>query len=218
MYSTIGLKSSFVNKATFTWILVYLWENDSIYHLAYMTINTTHIRHMYKLVAVSSRPNSRLSTPFIFWYAIYRKHPQGAGLLPCQNWTRRTRGRESTPKSTGMYCSSNQQKGNIQLNRRINKDVISKHLDINRSCSVCGLYWFIYRGPGFLAVVWFGSAPSPPPSRELIVEKTIDIFLEGQNWLLSKEIWVSQTNEQQSHFNEWPMSELPGEVDSIQTS
>ncbi len=25
-------------------------------------------------------------------------------------------------------------------------------------------YWMIYRGPGFLAVVWFGSSPTPPPS------------------------------------------------------
>jgi hypothetical protein len=25
-------------------------------------------------------------------------------------------------------------------------------------------YWMIHRGPGFLAVVWFGSSPSPPPS------------------------------------------------------
>ncbi len=24
-------------------------------------------------------------------------------------------------------------------------------------------YWMIYRGPGFLAVVWFGSSPNPPP-------------------------------------------------------
>ncbi len=37
-------------------------SNDTIYHNAYMIINATHIRHMYKLVAVSSRPNSRLST------------------------------------------------------------------------------------------------------------------------------------------------------------
>jgi hypothetical protein len=25
-------------------------------------------------------------------------------------------------------------------------------------------YWTIYRGPGFLAVVWFGSTPNPSPS------------------------------------------------------
>ncbi len=25
------------------------------------------------------------------------------------------------------------------------------------------VYWMIYRGPGFLAVVWFGSSPTPPP-------------------------------------------------------
>jgi hypothetical protein len=24
-------------------------------------------------------------------------------------------------------------------------------------------YWIIYRGPSFLAVVWFGSSPAPPP-------------------------------------------------------
>jgi len=24
-------------------------------------------------------------------------------------------------------------------------------------------FWIIYRGPGFLAVVWFGSSPPPPP-------------------------------------------------------
>jgi hypothetical protein len=29
---------------------------------------------------------------------------------------------------------------------------------------------------------------------------------------------VSQTNEQQRHFNEWRISELDGEVDSIKTS
>ncbi len=29
---------------------------------------------------------------------------------------------------------------------------------------------------------------------------------------------TGQTNEQQRPFNEWPISELPGEVDSIQTS
>jgi hypothetical protein len=33
---------------------------------------------------------------------------------------------------------------------------------------------------------------------ELAVQKTIDLFLEGQNWFLSKEIWV----EQQRQFNE----------------
>ncbi len=26
-------------------------------------------------------------------------------------------------------------------------------------------YWMIYRGPGFIAVVWFGSSPNPSPSR-----------------------------------------------------
>ncbi len=44
------------------WILVYLQANDSIYKLAQTIINTTHIQHMYELVAVSSWPNSRLST------------------------------------------------------------------------------------------------------------------------------------------------------------
>ncbi len=29
---------------------------------------------------------------------------------------------------------------------------------------------------------------------------------------------MGQTNEQQLHFNKWPISELHGEVDSIQTS
>ncbi len=29
---------------------------------------------------------------------------------------------------------------------------------------------------------------------------------------------MGQTNERQRHFNEWPISELHGEVDSIQTS
>jgi hypothetical protein len=29
---------------------------------------------------------------------------------------------------------------------------------------------------------------------------------------------LGQTNEQQHHFNEWPISELLGEVDSIQTT
>ncbi len=24
-------------------------------------------------------------------------------------------------------------------------------------------YWKIYRGPGYLAVIWFGSSPAPPP-------------------------------------------------------
>jgi hypothetical protein len=43
----------------------------------------------------------------------------------------------------------------------------------------------------------------------------IDLFLEGQNWLKR---YVGQTNEHQRHFNEWPISELHGEVDSIQNS
>ncbi len=25
-------------------------------------------------------------------------------------------------------------------------------------------YWMVYRGPGFLAVIWVGSSPTPPPS------------------------------------------------------
>ena len=29
--------------------------------------------------------------------------------------------------------------------------------------SVHGKYWMIYRGPGFLAFVWFGSSPTPSP-------------------------------------------------------
>jgi hypothetical protein len=48
-----------------------------------------------------------------------------------------------------------------------------------------------------------------------------DLFLAGQNWFLSKEIWVTgtrQTNEQQRHFKEWPISEWRGEVDFIQNS
>ncbi len=28
-------------------------------------------------------------------------------------------------------------------------------------------YWMIYRGPGFLAVVWFGSSPTPSPVSKL---------------------------------------------------
>jgi hypothetical protein len=31
-------------------ILVYFGENNSIYELAYMAINTAHIRHMYKYI------------------------------------------------------------------------------------------------------------------------------------------------------------------------
>jgi hypothetical protein len=44
-----------------------------------------------------------------------------------------------------------------------------------------------------------------------------NLFLEGQNWFFSEEIWF-QTNEQQRRFNEWPIRELLGEVDSIQTN
>jgi hypothetical protein len=44
-----------------------------------------------------------------------------------------------------------------------------------------------------------------------------NLFLAGQNWFLSKEKWF-QTNEQQRRFNEWPIRELLGEGDSIQTS
>jgi hypothetical protein len=43
------------------------------------------------------------------------------------------------------------------------------------------------------------------------------IGFEGQNWFLSKEV-MGQTNEQQRHFNRWQISELYGEVDSIQAS
>jgi hypothetical protein len=48
-------------------------------------------------------------------------------------------------------------------------------------------------------------------------KQTTDLFLKGQNRFLSKEIWV-RTMSIQRHFNEWPISELHGEVDSIQTS
>jgi hypothetical protein len=43
------------------------------------------------------------------------------------------------------------------------------------------------------------------------------IGFEGQNWFLSKEL-MGQTDEQQRHFKQWPISELYGELDSIQTS
>jgi hypothetical protein len=48
--------------------------------------------------------------------------------------------------------------------------------------------------------------------REL--EKTIDLF--KTEFFFKRD--MGQTNEQQRHFNEWPISELHGEVDSIQTS
>jgi hypothetical protein len=52
-----------------------------------------------------------------------------------------------------------------------------------------------------------------------LISQTIyaQIGFEGQNWVLSKEVRV-QTNEQQRHFNQRPVSELYGEVDSIQAS
>jgi hypothetical protein len=53
---------------------------------------------------------------------------------------------------------------------------------------------------------------------ERAVEKTIYLLLEGQNLFLSKEEPMGQTNEQQRHINEWPISELQREIDSIQTS
>ncbi len=46
-------------------------------------------------------------------------------------------------------------------------------------------------------------------------EKTIDLFLDGKNSFFVR--YTGQTNKQQHHFNEWPISELHGEVDSIQT-
>ncbi len=30
-------------------------------------------------------------------------------------------------------------------------------------------YWMICRGPGFLAVIWFGSTPIPPPSHQQVI-------------------------------------------------
>jgi hypothetical protein len=49
---------------------------------------------------------------------------------------------------------------------------------------------------------------------ELAVWKTIDLFLEGQKLVFVKK-YLGQTNEQKPHFNEWPISDFHGEVDSI---
>jgi hypothetical protein len=43
------------------------------------------------------------------------------------------------------------------------------------------------------------------------------ILLEGQNCFFFERD-MGQTNEQQHNFNEWPISELHGEVNSIQAS
>ncbi len=38
-------------------------------------------------------------------------------------------------------------------------------------------YWTIYRGPGFLAVVWFGSSPSPPLPLPSATSLSFSVFL-----------------------------------------
>jgi hypothetical protein len=51
--------------------------------------------------------------------------------------------------------------------------------------------WMIYRGPGFLAVVWFGSTPTPfPTSRQQIVSLSVfrrsSLLTEGRGWAWSR--------------------------------
>ncbi len=41
-------------------------------------------------------------------------------------------------------------------------------------------YWMIYRGPGFLDVVWFGSSPSPRPSPVSKLEGRYNLLTEGE--------------------------------------
>jgi hypothetical protein len=45
-----------------------------------------------------------------------------------------------------------------------------------------------------------------------------DSFLPSWSKLIFANRGMGQTTEQQDHFNEWPISELHGEVDSIHTS
>ncbi len=41
--------------------------------------------------------------------------------------------------------------------------------------SRCREYWMIYRGPGFLAFVWFGSSPTPSPVSKLFLFRGIPV-------------------------------------------
>jgi hypothetical protein len=50
-----------------------------------------------------------------------------------------------------------------------------------------------------------------------LVENTIDLFLDGQILVFDKRV-LGQTNEHQRHFNDYVISVLYGEIDSIQTS
>ncbi len=54
-------------------------------------------------------------------------------------------------------------------------------------------YWMVYRGPGFLAVIWFGSSPmhpSPTPVSKLDRRHTGRLMRD--NWLPEKGKWVSE--------------------------
>jgi hypothetical protein len=54
--------------------------------------------------------------------------------------------------------------------------------------------------------------PPPPP----LPRSVISFFRGSKLVFFNKD--MGQTNEQQRHFNEWPISELHGEVDSFQNS
>ncbi len=56
-----------------------------------------------------------------------------------------------------------------------------------------------------------GTDPPPPPPIFLALPRNVEII-----WIRIS--GLGQTNEQQRHFNEWPISEFHGQVDSMQTS
>jgi hypothetical protein len=52
-------------------------------------------------------------------------------------------------------------------------------------------YWMIYRGPGFLAVVWFGSSltPFPPPVRNKPDRRHTGGMIKRDNQRFKQAVW-----------------------------
>jgi hypothetical protein len=52
-------------------------------------------------------------------------------------------------------------------------------------------YWMIYKGPGFLAIIWFGSSPTPSEATHRKTEKERQLADGGEepNHATTREIW-----------------------------